>query len=460
MYSTLRPFCSLISLRITGPLLEKTGKVSVAMRKEKADNLNMKEIPYYLSISVNFLASLKILFSIELKLRNLLAVVAFTFLTLNLAADNGLAPEVTDLNAEDISFQKEKEIPYLEKPFISTSPRALNDQLKVGKLGIDGGKKELVLKYVGELVKKSDDPKSGKTDSLLIAYKNKLLFESYFRRGRRNYPHYQMSITKSYTAYALGRAIQMGYLTMEDLHKPVVSFLDKIELKQLAKGAGQITLHQAMQMCSGIRLPKKKIGEIVRKPDLLKGQGQARAYLQFTNPISNQVPQPFKYQSADTVMTMQVLDSVVPGSVEDFIRNQLFKPMGITNYGWQEDLSGFPKSAAGSSVLSRDMIKMGLLTLNKGIWNGKQHLPKDFIKKATSPLVKTSPSSFYGYFWWNQVREVGEKKYPCIQGRGAGGQFIFVFPTLELVAVATAHNQGMGKMLWQLPEVLIQAFNN
>ena len=67
-------------------------------------------------------------------------------------------------------------------------------------------------------------------------------------------------------------------------------------------------------------------------------------------------------------------------------------------------------------------------------------------------------NQFHGYFWWSQVREVGERKYPCIQGRGAGGQFIFVFPTLELVAVATAHNQGMGKMLWQLPEVLIPAF--
>ena len=396
----------------------------------------------------------------ELKLWNLLTVVAFTFLSSNLAANNGLAPEVTDLNAEDISFQKEKEIPYLEKPFISTSPRALNDQLKAGKLGIDGGKEEVVLKYVRELAKKSDDPKSGKTDSLLIAYKNKLLFESYFRRGRRNYPHYQMSITKSYTAYALGRAIQMGYLTMEDLHKPAVSFLDQIELEKLAKGAGQITLHQAMQMSSGIRLPKRKIGEIVRKPDLLKGQGQARAYLQFTNPISNQLPQPFKYQSADTVLTMQVLESVVPGSAEDFIRNQLFKPMGIINYGWQEDLSGFPKSAAGSSVLSRDMIKIGLLTLNQGIWNGKQHLPKEFVKQATSPLVKTSPSTFYGYFWWYQDRQIKDKKYPCIQGRGAGGQFIFVFPTLELVAVATAHNQGMGRMLWQLPEVLILAFQD
>ena len=397
----------------------------------------------------------------ELKLWNLLTFVAFTFLTSNLAANNGLAPEVTDLNAEDISFQKEKEIPYLEKPFISTSPRAMNDQLKVGKLGIDGGKEELVLKYVRELAKKSEDPKSGKTDSLLIAYKNKLLLESYFRRGRRNYPHYQMSITKSYTAYAIGRAIQMGYLTMEDLHRPIVSFLDQIEPDQLAKGTDKITLHQAMQMSSGIRLAKNKIGEIIREPNLLKGQGQARAYLQFSQdlpdlPVSSL--QPFKYQSSDTVLTMQVLEAVVPGTAEDFIRKQLLKPMGIVNYGWQEDLSGFPKSAAGSSLLSRDMIKMGLLTLNQGKWNGKQHLPKEFVKQATSPLVKTSPTNFYGYFWWYQDRQIKDKKYPCIQGRGAGGQFIFIFPALELVAVATAHNQGMGKMLWQLPEVLILAF--
>ena len=397
----------------------------------------------------------------ELKLWNLLTFVAFTFLTSNLAANNGLAPEVTDLNAEDISFQKEKEIPYLEKPFISTSPRAMNDQLKVGKLGIDGGKEELVLKYVRELAKKTKDPKSGKTDSLLIAYKNKLLLESYFRRGRRNYPHYQMSITKSYTAYAIGRAIQLGHLSMEDLHKPVVSFLDQIEPDQLAKGAEKITLHQAMQMSSGIRLAKNKIGEIIREPNLLKGQGQARAYLQFSQDLPD-IPdsslQPFKYQSSDTVLTMQVLEAVVPGTAEDFIRKQLLKPMGIVNYGWQEDLSGFPKSAAGSSLLSRDMIKMGLLTLNQGKWNGKQHLPKEFVKQATSPLVKTSPTNFYGYFWWYQDRQIKDKKYPCIQGRGAGGQFIFVFPTLELVAVATAHNQGMGKMLWQLPEVLILAF--
>ncbi|MBT7406629.1 MAG: serine hydrolase [Opitutae bacterium] len=376
---------------------------------------------------------------------------------------NGLTAEITDLNAKDISFQKEKELPYLKKPFISSSPADKNDQLNVGRLGIDGGKKESILKFVRKLAEPSDSPKHGKTDSLLIAHQGKLIFESYFRRGRANYPHYQMSITKSYTAYAIGRAIQLGYLSMDDLHKPVVSFLKEIKPDKLAKGADKITLDQAMQMRSGIRLPKKKIGEIIQRPSLLRGQGQARAYLQFSQDLpvlSDSSLQPFKYQSSDTVLTMQVLEAVVPGTAEAFIREQLLKPMHINNYGWQEDLSGFPKAAAGSSLLSRDMIKMGLLTLNQGKWRGQQHLPLAFVKKATTPLLfNGTTDTDYGYFWWHQVRKVKDKKYPCIQGRGAGGQFIFVFPTLDLVASVTAHNQGMGKMLRDLPEILIPAFS-
>jgi CubicO group peptidase (beta-lactamase class C family) len=390
-------------------------------------------------------------------------ILSFWFLSY-LSGDTGLAPEVTDLNAVDISFQKEKEIQYLHKPFISTKPRDKKDLLPVGELGIDGGKKESILKFVRKLAEPSDSPKHGKTDSLLIAHQGKLIFESYFRRGRANYPHYQMSITKSYTAYAIGRAIQLGYLSMDDLHKPVVSFLKEIKPDKLAKGADKITLDQAMQMRSGIRLPKKKIGEIIQRPSLLRGQGQARAYLQFSQDLpvlSDSSLQPFKYQSSDTVLTMQVLEAVVPGTAEAFIREQLLKPMHISNYGWQEDLSGFPKAAAGSSLLSRDMIKMGLLTLNQGKWRGQQHLPSAFVKKATTPLLfNGTTDTDYGYFWWHQVRKVKDKKYPCIQGRGAGGQFIFVFPTLDLVASVTAHNQGMGKMLRQLPEVLIQAFDN
>ena len=126
------------------------------------------------------------------------------------AASDLLAPEITDLKAEDVSYALEAKLPYLEKSYICTSPMFKEDGITVGVLGSDGGDKTTVLKYAQEIA----DGQRDTTDNLLIAQGGKLLFESYFRRGRSNYPHFQMSITKSYTALAIGRAIQLGYITM------------------------------------------------------------------------------------------------------------------------------------------------------------------------------------------------------------------------------------------------------
>ncbi len=371
--------------------------------------------------------------------------------------DTGLAPEVTDLNAEDVSYQREHQLPYLEKPYLCVRPQDRNDGIPVGELGPDGGNREMVPKFAQELAGASNDPKTGKTDSLLISYKGKLIFESYFRRGRINYPHYQMSITKSYTAMAVGRAIQLGHLTMDDLDKPVVSFLKELKPSVLVQGADNITLHQAMHMTSGIRLDKQRVELLRKEPERLRGQGQIQAYLEYSDPIPP-APREFKYQASDPAITMQVLEVVVPGSAGDFIRDELWGRMGVRGYHWQADLSGLPKSAAGSSFRSRDMLKMGMLVLNNGKWQGEQLIPAEFVERATSPIRHTYGKSSYGYFWWSEDYEIDGKIYHCKQGRGAGGQFIFMFPELDLIAVVTAHNKGMGNVLRTLPQTLIPAF--
>ena len=43
-------------------------------------------------------------------------------------------------------------------------------------------------------------------------------------------------------------------------------------------------------------------------------------------------------------------------------------------------------------------------------------------------------------------------------GRGAGGQYIMMFPELDLIAIVTSHNKGMGDMLKTLPERIIPGF--
>lgn len=388
---------------------------------------------------------------------------ATTLLALNLALgsaalfaeSNGLAPEVTDLNSADVSYALEAKLPDLEQAYISTKPDAKHDGIEVGSLGRDGGKIPSVLRYADEIV----NGQRGITDSLLIAQNGKLLFESYYRRGRANYPHYQMSITKSYTAMALGRAMQLGYIDMTDLDRPIVSFLKGIDQSQLVTGADQITLAEAMNMHSGIRIDKAKVSMLMQQQGQLKGQGQIGAYLTHSTPIPPS-PREYKYQAADPSITMQVLEAIVPGAAEDFIRDQLLAPMGITNYQWQEDLSGLPKAAAGSSFTSRDMLKWGLLILNDGMWNGQQHIPTEFVQQATSAIYTNQQGTSYGYFWWSESIQVEGQAMHCITGRGAGGQLIFIVKDLDLVIVTTAHNKGMGKALKTIPAELIPAFAN
>lgn len=364
---------------------------------------------------------------------------------------DGLAPEVTDLNAADVSYSAEAKLPDLKKPFINTAPGDRKDGIPVASL--PDAAKEKVLTFTQEIA----DGDHGEIDSLLIAHNGKLLFESYYRRGRVNYPHYQMSITKSYTAMAIGRAIQLGHLSMADLDKPVVSFLKDIDQDKLVEGAAAITLAEAMNMKSGVRINDNTAKALMKNPGALTGQGQIQAYLANSAPISP-APRQFKYQGSDPSMTMQVLDAVVPETADQFITKEVLGKMGIRNFGWQDDISGLPKSAAGSSMRSRDMIKWGLLVMNGGKWKDKQLVPAEFVDKATDKIHTNPQGTSYGFFWWRHEVEIDGKTYDCKSGRGAGGQFILMFPEIDLLVVITAHQKGMGKMLKAAPERILPAF--
>ncbi len=375
--------------------------------------------------------------------------------TSSLAETDGLAPEVTDLSSEDISFSKEQSLPDLERPFLDIAPEDMADGIEVGELGSDSGNKTMILALAREIAA----GQHGEVDSLLIHHDGRLIFESYYRRGRANYPHYQMSITKSYTAMALGRAIQLGHLEMSDLDRLVLDFLTNIDQGKLAEGCDTITLNDALNMHSGIRVDKETVAKLRRSAGTLKGQGQIQAYLENTVPITTDSKQ-YKYQSSDPSIVMQVIETVVPGTAREFIYRELLKPMGISNFGWQDDVSGLPKSAAGSSMRSRDMIKWGMLVQSGGKWDGEQLIPADFVQQATSKIHTNPQDTSYGFFWWRNSVDVDGKTYDMKSGRGAGGQFIMMIDELNLIIAITSHNKGMGKMLKTAPERISPAIES
>lgn len=357
-----------------------------------------------------------------------------------------------------------REMPKLERGFFLTAPQDRNDGIVVGELGVDGGNNEMIVNLAQEI----SGGQHGDLHSLLIAHKGKLLFESYFLRGRINLSHPQASTTKAYTSLALGRAIQLGYLTMADLNKPVISFLNELDRSDFVEGAEKVTLHQALTMRSGIRIIDEKGEEFERYRDLIDGQKLVQAIFERSDPITDETQAPFSYGNYSTPLVMQVIEAVVPGGAEHFIQTELLGKLGITDYEWRTDLGGLPAAGWKTSFTSRHMMKFGMLTMNKGQWNGEQLIPEAYINRATSRLLQTGDDDVfgggedvsnqgYGYFWWAGDLQVGDRTYYATSAQGGGGQFIIVIDELDLTIVITAAMREP-KSLQLVAERILPAF--
>ncbi len=350
-----------------------------------------------------------------------------------------------------------RDVGLLETAFIDVAPDARGDTALVGELGVDAGDVDSIVKLAQEIA----EGQYGRYDSLLIAHKDKLLFESYFRRGRINLAHPQASATKGHTSLILGRAIQLGYLTMADLEKPIIDFLSEVDRSKLVEGAEKITLHKALTMHGGLNGVREKWEELEKTPAPLQGQGFVQTLLQESGPITDET-QTYSYGNFNPMLVMAVIDAVVPGTAQDFIKTEVLDKLGISNYSWDTHVSGLPQAGWMVSMTSRDMLKWGSIVLNDGQWNGEQFVSAEYLEKATSGLMNPTedwmPDSYrYGYFFYQTPLMVGGQSYNASFAWGGGGQRVIVVDDLDLTILITGHD-GDDQIMDPLANAVLPAF--
>ena len=350
------------------------------------------------------------------------------------------------LKPEQQSYQEQKKLPDLKEAYFSTSPEDLGDGLKVGRLDEPG-----TGKAVRALISDDKAGKYSNLDSILLWKDGKLLFEMYNRRGRVDGPHYAMSITKTLTSVTLARAIQVGLLRMEDLDKPVTSFMPGIDQLKIQPGVKTITLREALYMKSGLRFPDKNL------PFILGQKYQRQQFFQQlfekTAPVTA-ASKGYKYTGTDPSLIMMIIDIKTGGKVQQFIAREIAAKFGAT-YCWDNQGCGIPKCGAGSSFTSRSLLKIGTAIIQGGKYNNQQLLSSDYIKE----VMNRKKGEGYFYYFHNRKKRAAGKEVYFISGIGAGGQYMATFPELNIVAVATAHNKKqIGLPLNAILEHLIPLF--
>jgi hypothetical protein len=88
--------------------------------------------------------------------------------------------------------------------------------------------------------------------------------------------------------------------------------------------------------------------------------------------------------------------------LEEFTQRFLFAPLGMRDSVWS---SGLPDKVFAFTWRStvRDMARLGLLILNKGVWNGRRILSEDWIYRMTHPAFEDANTS-YAYLTWLAAR--------------------------------------------------------
>ena len=246
-------------------------------------------------------------------------------------------------------------------------------------------------------------------DACLVIYKGKVVQERYYRTYQA--PIMAMSSTKSVTGILVGMLIDDGKI--KSIDEPVCSYI-----KEWCAGPkGKVTLRHLLTMTSGLpRMFSEGVSSVGDKNPFVINLSLASA------PGTK-----WDYSNEGVQLLSPILDKAAGEPIQEYARKRLFEPLGMRATRLHLDIEGHAWTYADMETTPRDFARLGVLMLNKGVWQGKRIVSESWVKQMTTPSQTLNPR--YGMLWW---------LFDNPKGYGAQGYLdtnLYVFPEKELIVV-------------------------
>lgn len=324
----------------------------------------------------------------------------------------------------------------------SKQPEEINDGWKTQSAQRAGWDTALL----NELDEKINQNEFKKMTSVLIAHKGKLVFENYYNNGHRGYMNDLRSATKSITSTLLGIAKDQG--KVKDLEQPIVSFFpEKQPLENADSRKNNITIKDLLTMSSLLECNDDNPFSRGNEERMYIYHDWVKFVLDLPvkgfapwepKPEESPFKRSFSYCTAGSFLLGAIVEKATNKEMREFSKQQLELPLKINQVKWNLSPRGITSGAGGTRYTSRDFLKFGELFRNKGRWQGKQIISANWVEEATKSYAQVRDNVEYGYQWWRFKFPVGEKQMWSFAASGNGGNYLFVLPELELVALITS----------------------
>ena len=260
--------------------------------------------------------------------------------------------------------------------------------------------------------------------SLLIARGDSLVAAQAFRGMTLDRPTNIKSASKTVVGTLFGLAFAEG--AFDTLHEPIRPHFP--ELPSDTARAAHLTPYHLLTMQAGLESTSF---------------GNYGAWVSSDNWVRDALERPMQqmpgtgmtYSTGTShllgVLTARVLDE----PLRPYAQRRLFDLLDVEIGAWQQDPQGHYFGGNNLAVSPRGLLRFGQIHLNGGTWDGTRVLPEWWPPLAWTPFVDNAYRDFqYGLSWWIGDFD-GVRTYFAW---GYGGQFLFVAPDLNLVAVMTS----------------------
>jgi CubicO group peptidase (beta-lactamase class C family) len=294
--------------------------------------------------------------------------------------------------------------------------------------------------------------KSQKTNALLLIENGKIVFEGYKGLGREDSEFYSMSMSKSLTSLAIGKALCDG--TLRGLDVLASEYVP--ELKPNNNNLGRSSIRQLLMMSSGNWLPvfagqpkvqggigffrngkeskgsawPMRLGQITVN-DYIWGDVWARV----KNKGVYEPGEKFIYSIADTLAVAAVLERTTNQSLAAYFETHIWHEIGAeASARWEADKNGASLAGAGFQARLKDWGRLAK-------WILESHSSKgcfgEYLRQSTKTQIKNAKltkagQSFggYGYQWWTE-----NKNAPGFWAIGVGGQYMGINPQSSKIII-------------------------
>lgn len=296
-----------------------------------------------------------------------------------------------------------------------------------------------------------------KITSVLVSKDGQLVYESYWGEGGADYLNDTRSAMKSLTAMTLGAAVADGFIKSVD-EPAFVWFEDEQPVRFPTQLKQKITIRDLLTMSSALDCNDNEW----ESPGNEEHMYPARKWLYFVldMPTKDDYGRnengygPFSYCTAGSFLLGQIIERAVGEPVDAYVARRILAPLGIERITWDKSPSQEVMTGGGAELASRDLMKLGELVRNDGVFEGERILPASWIAEMTRVQVKASEEQDYGYQWWREDFSCGKENVSGWYMAGNGGNKIAIFDELGLTVVVTAQLYGTKGMHQQSKDII------